>query len=292
VFFDVTLSFNPPGAVQVQVMAVDGTATVADGDYQFLGPSSLSFNPGGGLTQQVAVRIFGDTKFEADETLAVQLGTVTGATVGTGSAGLTIVNDDDPVVPLMVSQVRVNGGAVDRSNITELSVQFSQDANIAALITSGQVVNAIKVMNTTTNTQVVLAAGRYQYDSASRTVRIDLTTDGFGGSAMTMLANGRYQLQLDTALIAAAANGSNFLVDSDGVNDGLHRTNFHRLMGDYDGDAVVTTADQAVFTAAYRSQFGQANYNASADLDGDGDVDAADFLAFRRQLGAGLIGGI
>ncbi|NJN14666.1 MAG: hypothetical protein HC813_03370, partial [Planctomycetes bacterium] len=98
-----------------------------------------------------------------------------------------------------MQSIKVNDGEIQRSNIKQISVKFSGNANIAALISSGDIVNAIKVFNKTTSTQVPLSASRYQYDALTRTVRIDLTVDGLGGSESTMLADGRYQLRLDVA---------------------------------------------------------------------------------------------
>jgi hypothetical protein len=47
--------------------------------------------------------------------------------------------------------------------------------------------------------------------------------------------------------------------------------------GDIDGDGNVFYSDYAVLSAAWNSQFGDANYNPAADLDGDGIVFYSDY---------------
>jgi hypothetical protein len=57
---------------------------------------------------------------------------------------------------------------------------------------------------------------------------------------------------------------------------------FHRLFGDADGDRDVDAGDFGAFRAAFGSS------NPVFDADGDGDVDAADFGAFRQRFGSSL----
>jgi len=57
---------------------------------------------------------------------------------------------------------------------------------------------------------------------------------------------------------------------------------FHRLFGDGDGDRDVDATD----FAAFRSAFG--TMGLTFDSDGDGDVDASDFAAFRQRFGSSI----
>jgi hypothetical protein len=68
-----------------------------------------------------------------------------------------------------------------------------------------------------------------------------------------------------------------------GLATGDALANFHRLFGDVDGDADVDATD----FGAFRLAFGTA-LNLAFDFDGDGDVDAADFGAFRQRFGVSL----
>jgi RHS repeat-associated protein len=92
--FPVTLSVPCAQTVQVTVDTADGTATVADNDYQAL-HQVLTFAPGE-TAKTVTVRVNGDTKIEPDETFTVVLSNATGgASLGTAtSAAGTVVNDD------------------------------------------------------------------------------------------------------------------------------------------------------------------------------------------------------
>ena len=281
--FTITLSHASDETVTVNASTTDGTATVADGDYAAVN-QLVTFAPGQ-TSQQVAVAINGDTLVEADESLTLQLSAAANATVAVGQASVTVVNDDTPST-LAVQDIAVNDGELQRSSIEKLTVTFSGDANILALISSGQIVDAIQVFNLSNGTMVPLGVSRYQYDSLRHSVRIDLTEDGPGGGDTTMLADGRYQLRLNTALITDAANSGNHLIDGDGSNDGVVRFDFHRLQADFDGDAKVgVLTDFVRFALHYASRAGTPRYDVMFDFNNDGRIDQKDFAVMRRRLG-------
>jgi hypothetical protein len=91
--FTVSLSFSPANPVTVTVNTADGTATVADNDYQAITNQVFTFQPGGPLTKTVTVEVNGDLTIEPNETFFVKLSNVTGAIIGGRGTG-TIVNDD------------------------------------------------------------------------------------------------------------------------------------------------------------------------------------------------------
>jgi hypothetical protein len=94
--FTVTRSGNT-GAFTVEVDSVDGTATVADDDYEPVS-ETLTFTAGGDLRQTVTVEINGDTDIEPNETFTVELSgivnTVGTTTIADGVGIGTIINDD------------------------------------------------------------------------------------------------------------------------------------------------------------------------------------------------------
>jgi hypothetical protein len=184
---------------------------------------------------------------------------------------------------LIVQELRINDGSAQRSNVETVAIQFNQDVNLQALINGGTIGNAVQLFTGTT--KISLAANRYQYNAATFTLTIDLTVDGFGGSRSTMLADGRYELRLDTTLIAAAGQPGNPLVDDDGTADGVRRVNFLRLLGDFDGDGVVTLADRSLLLAHYGSVAGQPLYDFAFDLNGDGIINITDYLFWTTLLG-------
>jgi hypothetical protein len=94
--FLVQLSAPSPLEVRVDYATLDGTATVADNDYQ---PASgtLVFAPGE-ITKTIVVLVQGDTKVEPDETFFVQLSNLVNVTADRTTATGTILNDDQPPV--------------------------------------------------------------------------------------------------------------------------------------------------------------------------------------------------
>ena len=132
-------------------------------------------------------------------------------------------------------------------------------------------------------TKVSLTVANFRYDGPSTTLTIDLTTDGFGGSRQTKLADARYQLRFDTSLIRSAVNVDNVLLDDDLVADAIRRFNFHRLRGDFNGNAEVDLIDRNLFFAHYGETAASPKYDFAVDLDRDGDVDDSDYLVWRSQ---------
>jgi hypothetical protein len=115
-----------------------------------------------------------------------------------------------------------------------------------------------------------------------------VTLHFIGGAAeFGSLADGRYTL----AVLASQVNGGAFDGNGDGVpgdnfvlvGDPVSAPKLFRLFGDHDGDGDVDAAD----FGAFRQSFGGVAILAF-DSDGDGDVDAADFSAFRLRFGAGI----
>jgi hypothetical protein len=90
--FKVELNRVSRSPVTVQYATTDGSATVADGDYQAIN-GTLTFNPGE-LTRTVTVTVNGDAKVEPDETFTVRLSNPTNASLAKDHAVGAIVNDD------------------------------------------------------------------------------------------------------------------------------------------------------------------------------------------------------
>ncbi|MFO0890597.1 MAG: dockerin type I repeat-containing protein [Isosphaeraceae bacterium] len=190
--------------------------------------------------------------------------------------------DADSMTPLFVDRFTIDQGEVERSNIGALSVQFNQDTNIPALIDRGAITSAVRVVHA--GVPVLLGVDRYQYDPATYVLSIDLTVEGGGGR--TVLDDGRYQLQLDTALLAAAGSTANRLnLRSIPVStDGQVRYGFFRLLGDLDGDGRITVTDLVLERNQILGLAG-AMPTIAGDINGDGVVDMSDFLALRNRLG-------
>lgn len=91
--FVLRLSTTWTDTVRVTAETADGTALVADGDYQPLAPLTVTFPPGD-TAAVVAIPIFGDATPEPDETFALRLSVPVNATLGDSVATGTIEDDD------------------------------------------------------------------------------------------------------------------------------------------------------------------------------------------------------
>ena len=98
--FTVTLSAPSTQMVTVNFTTADGTATTANGDY-VAKSGTLTFSPGGALSQTIAVTINGDTAVEANETFNVNLTSATNAYIA-DNQGVGTITNDETVTPLEV----------------------------------------------------------------------------------------------------------------------------------------------------------------------------------------------
>ena len=103
--FTVTLSAASNLTVTVNYATADGTATVANNDYQSAS-GILTFNPGD-LTKTITVKVNGDTVAEPDEIFFVNLSSAVNAIIKRTKATGTILNDDAPVVQFSSSTYSV-----------------------------------------------------------------------------------------------------------------------------------------------------------------------------------------
>ncbi|WP_307781255.1 Calx-beta domain-containing protein, partial [Rhabdothermincola sediminis] len=101
--FEVSLSKPSLSTVTLDYATVDGTA-VAPGDYAPV-TGSLTFTPGGSLSQTVLVDVAADLTFEETESLSLQITDTHGSASVGGSTPGRIIDDDAP-------PVRVSGGSV------------------------------------------------------------------------------------------------------------------------------------------------------------------------------------
>jgi hypothetical protein len=128
----VTLSGQAQTTVTMSWKSLDGTATAGSGDYTG-GAGTLTFLPGQ-TVKTITVFVNGDTAYESNETFSVQISGATGASIGTSSATVTILNDD-PVPPTAsVSSASVtegNSGAVTATFTVTLSFAPAAPVTIA-----------------------------------------------------------------------------------------------------------------------------------------------------------------
>jgi hypothetical protein len=111
------------GTTTVDYQTVDGTATVADGDYQ---PASgtLTFPPGA-FSDTIRVTVAGDTRIENNETFLVRLSHPVGLSYVSDSVGVGTIQDDDR------TSLAVTPAAIDEGNtgLTPLIVSVTLSGN-------------------------------------------------------------------------------------------------------------------------------------------------------------------
>ena len=281
--FPVTLSNPSSEEVSVSYATVSGSATTGEDFADSSG--TLEFAPGQ-TSASVSVNVFGDILPEATESFSVVLSNPQNAGIAVNSA-IGIITNDDEIAELVVEDVVIHGGEEQRSNISTIAVTFNQATNIPVLISTGAIVDAVEVHGITNNIgEVDLSSGtRFEWNSLSNQLTIDLTVDGFGGSDVTFLPDDNYELRLRTESIRAALTDV-ALRDTDGLDDGVFTSAFHRLAGDFDGDRDVAIDDRAFWfdpgQVRFGSRRGQSSFSAAADLDGDGVISARDYFFWLR----------
>ena len=123
--FTVTASTSVHTGITFDIATANGTATLADLDYEAR-QESFQQIAGGTTTYSFTVTVNGDINVEANNTFAVNLTNVGGATIADGQGIGTITNDDAPtpvVSDVVISQVYGgggNGGAPLRNDFIEL----------------------------------------------------------------------------------------------------------------------------------------------------------------------------
>jgi hypothetical protein len=111
--FNVTLSNPSSQTITVDYTTADGSATTVDSDYT-AASNTLTF-AAGVTAQTITVNVNGDTTFEPDETLTVNLSNPTNATITDAQGTGTITNDDAPPGLSIndISTVEGNSGTTD-----------------------------------------------------------------------------------------------------------------------------------------------------------------------------------
>jgi hypothetical protein len=122
--FRVMLSVASAGAVTVDYATANGTATTNNNDYQ---PAAGTLTiPPGTVSTQLFVAVNGDSTLEPDETFVVNLGNVSGATLGNMQATGTISNDDTCLYVRSAGGSDTNGGGSWHDALATLSNALSR----------------------------------------------------------------------------------------------------------------------------------------------------------------------
>jgi len=170
----------------------------------------------------------------------------------------------------IVESVVVNDGSAQRSMVSEITVNFSEEV-------VGVDASSFILMNTTTNTQVIPTVTTQLLDGKT-VATLTFSGEGIVGGS---LADGDYSLTTLSSSVADAA-GNGLDGDGDGAGGDNAVDTFFRFYGDANGDRTVNVIDLLQF----RSAFGRTN--ADFDHNGDGVVNVLDLLQFRSRFGRRL----
>jgi hypothetical protein len=272
-----TVSLDSPAAspVTVNYTTADGTAH-AGSDYVATS-GTLTFALGQ-TTRTVLVPTLDDHISEPTETFFVNLSSPVGATIARGQGVGSIIDNNDP---LQVASAKVNGGAVQRSRVTDITVAFTGLATLPA-----NPVDAFRLtrLNPDGSASDVTLAVDLSGSTATQTVA-RLTFSG-GLTEFGSLADGRYRLTILASQVSG--NGQPLDGDANGTPGGDFVLNLFRLYGDINGDGAVNGLDLALFRGAFGTSLGSPNYVDYLDLNGDGAVNGLDLAAFRARFGTTL----
>ncbi|MEX2188054.1 MAG: Calx-beta domain-containing protein [Pirellulales bacterium] len=134
--FTVTLSAAVDANVSVTVNTANATATTTDNDYTAVTNQTLTFTPGGALTQTITVPVIGDTRVEANETFNVNLSNLTASgrnvTISDGTGVGTITNNDSATISIADMSV-VEGNSGTTNLVFNVTMSNPVDAAVTVL---------------------------------------------------------------------------------------------------------------------------------------------------------------
>lgn len=184
---------------------------------------------------------------------------------GTTTRGRTITLDT--LAPRVVDVV-INGGEVQRSKVTTIEVQFSE--NVVASLGGAD----LSLQNLTANNTIAAADVAISFDAATNTATWtfpDLTGDSLpdGNYLVTLLATG-----------VRDAAGNTLDSDGNGTSGDDFTFDFFRYYGDLDADRDVDFYDLFWFQKTYLKGTDSPEFNPALDYEGDGDVEFAELMPY------------
>ena len=194
--FTVNLSQAIGQPVDVQYTTNDGTATTAGGDYT--AASGTVTIAAGKTSATIVVPVTGDTVVEPDKAFSVNLLGATKATIGTGTATGTILNDDVLTMSINdVSQAEGNSGTTDYAFTVSLSQAAIQPVTVQYATVDGA------------------AKAGSDYTAASGTLTIPI---GQSSAPVVVSINGDTDSETDESFLVRLSGAANAAIAK---NDGV-----------------------------------------------------------------------
>jgi Ca2+-binding RTX toxin-like protein len=223
--FTVSLSNASTETVAVNLSTTDGTATIADNDYQAITNQSVTFTPGQ-TSQVVNVAVNGDLNPEDNETFGVVLSSptngVVSSTAGTGTGSIN--NNDLPIISVAVTDAetaetltgqpantgeftftRVGGIATEKTFLYNLSGTSTNgsDYTLPGSVTFAAGSSTAKVILTPTDDNIFEGVNP---ETAILTLRDDFVSSLFGILGNDRAATYRIDSVNNTATVSIAEN--------------------------------------------------------------------------------------
>ena len=178
-----------------------------------------------------------------------------------------------------VAAVVVNGGALQRSRVTDLTITFSSVVTLPANPASAfTLINTTAQPNVAVNLSVDLS-GSTPTQTVAKLSWSGPVTEG-GGS----LIDGNYTLTILGSQITGEG-GLQLDGNGDGTPGGDNVSTLYRLFGDVNGDKTVNITDLTAFRNAFGASSTDANYRQYFDFSGDGVINLTDLTQFRNRFG-------
>ncbi|MHC4653428.1 MAG: ADP-ribosylglycohydrolase family protein [Planctomycetota bacterium] len=220
-------------------------------DSKYIEPANLQMTPALGR-----FKIYQAINFSFAPTVgdAIRIiGTPGGTERFTTIMELEAQGDIDP--GLYVASVQIANGQLQRSDVSRITVTFSDDVTITP--------DDIQLTGTTNGT--VLDAGHIDstYDDLlfRLTLKFDIDNDA---NFTDSLPDDTYQLILDCNSITDAA-GQTLLDDDFDPSDAFYTIEFHRLFGDADGSATVDFVDFSILALHWKADPADTGLESNAD---------------------------
>ncbi|MDX1928507.1 MAG: RHS repeat-associated core domain-containing protein [Pirellulaceae bacterium] len=224
--------------------------------------------------------------FEAKSSYSIRVRTTTNTGIVFEKSFVIAVND-----LAEVATIQVNSGAIQRSLVREVVVSFDGLVDIQDLNSGDFSSRPFQVRKRGVGGGLVETIAT-PTTVAGKTV-ITLRFAGAFIEAQGSLVDGNYDLVINSSKINRngklldgnqdGIEGGDAYLGRDAQNNVLATDKFFRLLGDSDGDGVVSNFDLAGFNAAYRTRTGDARYNAAFDFDLSGVIDNRDLLRMNQQ---------
>ena len=261
--FTVTMSVASSDAVTVSYQTQDGTATQGT-DYEGT-TGTVTFSPGGSLTQAITVTIIDETPAldEEDETFMVRLSTPINATIADDEAIGTIEDDDDPpVLSLTPATQSVAEDAGSMAFTVSLDAVSAKTVTVDYATANGTAESGTNKDYTATSGMLTFAAGTTGPQTITVTIRNDAIDE----------ENEDFTVGLSNASNATLSGGGTTLSATGTIEDNddppvLSLTPATRTVAEDVGTMTLTVRLGAVSAKTVTVDYATANGTASAPSD-------------------------